>query len=250
MSRPVDCVIPAAPKDYTKLPHVVDSVRRHVQVETIHIISPSITGYTGPGVVEHRDGAVLHFDRNELPYRPNWTFQQLLKLFQNVTVNNWYLVLDADIVVNKDLPLWTENDRPIMYLGRDQCHGPYFEFNQKVFGFGKVYDHSFLSECTLYNKALVHQMLEFAGLDLDGFWRKLVEVSSVGCCPAESELYGSYIMHAHPDVYEVRRIKSRLGGKYGAHVWADQEIKDYIEEARRRDPDASLITLHSWEGNI
>src|SRR4030042_135481 len=187
MTRPVDLFIPAAPKDYNKLPYVVEAARRHIQVETTHIVTPSPTRYDWPGVVWHRDGDVLSYDRNELPYRPGWTFQQCLKLFQNVTENNWYIVLDADIVVDKDLPLWAEDGRPILYLARDQAHGPYFEFNRRVLGFGKVYDHSFLSECTLYNKELVQTMLEYAGLDRDGFWRLLGEITNGGLCPAESE---------------------------------------------------------------
>ena len=248
MSQPVDCIIPAAPKDYNKLPYVVEAIRAHVQVETIHIVSPSPTGYDWPDVVEHRDSQVLPFDRSELPYRPNWTYQQLIKLFQDVTGQDWYLVLDADIVVNKPLPLWAENGKPILYLGRDQNHGPYFEFNRKILGFGKVYDHSFLSECTLYSKRLVADMLAYCGLTLDGFWHKLIEIVSVGCCPAESELYGSYVYHEHPNLYDIQRIKSRLGGKYGSHVWTDEEIRKQLQEARRKDPDTHLISLHSWEG--
>jgi len=245
--NPADLFIPAAPKDYNKLPYVIEAAREHVQAETIHIVTPSETGYDWPGVVWHRDGAVLPYDRAELPYRPNWTFQQLLKLFQDVTEHDWYLVIDADIVVNKPLSLWNEAGQPILYLARDQHHNPYFEFNQRVLGYGKVYDHSFLSECTLYHKKLVRDMLAFAGMSRDDFWRLLLD-TSVGCCPAESELYGSYVVHERPDVYEIRTIKTRLGGKYGSHIWTEEEINDQLKEARTKDPDAHLISLHSWEG--
>jgi hypothetical protein len=247
VTQPVDCVIPAAPKDYNKLPYVIDGLRQHVQVETIHVVSPSPTGYDYPGVVWHRDSEVLPYDRSELTFRPNWTFQQLLKLFQNVTEHDWYLVTDADIVVNKPLPLW-DHGKPILYLGRDQNHSAYFEFNKQLLGFGRVYDHSFLSECTLYSKELVRDMLSFCGLDLDGFWRKLVEIEHIGCCPAESELYGSYVVHERPGLYEIWGVRSHLGGKYGSHVWTQQEIEDQIKEARELNPHAHLISLHSWEG--
>lgn len=248
--KPVDCLIPAAPKDYSKLPYVVGGVREHVpEVETVHIVSPSPTGFEAEGVISHRDHEVLPYDRDELPYRPNWTMQQMIKLFQDVTEHDWYLVVDADIVIDKRLPMWNEDGDPILYLARDQNHGAYFEFNQRVLGFGRVYDHSFLSECTFYNKGLVREMLDYAGLDLDGFWELLKE-TGVGFHPAESELYGSYVYHEHPDLYDIRQIKSRLGGKYNCHIWGDKEIRRYLEDARESDPDAYLISIHSWEGRI
>lgn len=248
MSHPVDVVIPAAPKDYNKLPYVIEAVREYVKAETVHVFAPYPVGLTwAEDVILHYDEDVLPYDRRELPYRPNWTFQQMLKLFQDVTKHDWYLVLDADIVVNCPLPLWTGDGKPILYLGRDQNHGPYFTFNERLLGFGKVYDHSFLSECTLYNKGLVRDMLTFCGLGQDGFWQKLVEIVDVGCCLAESELYGSYVTHECPDLYDIQHIKSRLGGKYGAHIWTDEEIQKELREAGEED---CLISLHSWEGGI
>jgi len=243
-----DAVIPAAPKDYSKLPYVVDHLRRHVQVDTIHLITPSATGYEWDGVVEHRDRAVLPYDRDELPYRPNWIYQQLLKLFQDVTEHDWYLVVDADTIVARDLPLWNEAGQPILYLGRDQYHGAYFHFNKEMLGFGKVYNHSFLSECTFYSKALVREMLEYMGLDRDGFWERLKEIVHIGCCPAESELYGSYVYHEYPDLYEFRTIKYRLGGKYDSHVWTPKQIRKELAQAAESDPDAHIWSIHSWEG--
>jgi len=239
----VDAVVPAAPKDYSKIPYVVRGILDNVDVERAYVVSPTEIDFSHPRVECCLDADVLPYDRKELQYRPNWLYQQLIKLFQDVTANDWYIVIDADIIVNKPLPLWTDEGKPILYLANDQFHGAYFEFNKQVFGFGKVHEHSFLSECTLYNKGLVRGMLRYAGLTLDGFW-ELMRVANHGCKPAESELYGSFVVREYPNIYEIRHIISWLGGKYQAQTWTADEIEDRIHAA----PDnAHLVSMHSWE---
>lgn len=249
MNPLVDMVIPAAPKDYNKLPYVIDAARKHFKISTIHVIAPTSAPrdyIRFDNVVLHRDCEVLPYDRFELKYRPNWVFQQLLKVFQDVTEQDWFLVTDADIIANKAMPLWTSNGKPIFYLGRDQLHGPYFAFNELMLGFGKNHDWSFLSECVMYSKKLVREMLAFCNLTLDEFWKKTVEITCLGCKPADAELYGSYIMHAYPDLYEFRKVHAALGGRYKSHIWNEKEIKYEIDKATREG--AHLTSIHSWEG--
>jgi len=247
MSQPTDLVIPTAPKDYNKVPFVVRQVRKHINIETVHVIAPT-AGIKCDGAVLHLDADVLPYDRDELPHRPSWTFQQMLKVFQDVTDNDWFLVLDADIFPVRDIPLWNADGKPILYLGIDQYYQPYFAFNEEMLGFGKVHKWSFLSECTLYSKSLVRDMLAFCGLTLDEFWKKSIEIIDKGCRMADSELYGSYVYRERPDVYEIRHLKSKLGGRYGARGWSDSEIESEIEKTKRDDPGAHLMSLHSWEG--
>ena len=250
-SNPVDLVLPAAVKDYSKLPRVIESVRRYTEVETIHIIAPEPEGIrnTWPKVVVHADADVLPYDREELPFRPSWVFQQILKVFQDVTENDWFLVMDADIFAARPIPLWTEKGKPILYLGRDQRHGPYFSFNERILGFGKVHPWSFLSECTLYNKGLVREMLAHCGLTRDEFWERLLEITTVVCCPADAELYGSYVTHEHPDLYEIRHLNATLGGRYGS-LWSDEEIEAEIKRVQASCGGVHLISLHSWGDDL
>lgn len=252
MSQLVDMIIPAAAKDYSKLPHVIAAVREFISVDTIHVIAPSPEdiGHEWANVVLHSDSEVLPYDRSRLSYRPNWIFQMLLKVFQDVTRHDWFLVMDADIIASRPIPLWTPGGKPILYLGRDQCHGAYFCFNENVLGFGKIYPWSFLSECTLYSKSLVREMLGYCDLTLDAFWEKVVETTTVLCCPGDAELYGSYVVHEQADLYEIRHLNATLGGRYGSHVWTDEEIRAEIQRVRTRCSGVHLISLHSWEGNV
>jgi hypothetical protein len=247
MSQPIDLLIPAAPKDYHKLPFVMDLARQHLDVDEIHVVAP--TELELDGAIVHLDADVLPYDREQMRFRPDWIFQQFVKLFQDVTASDWYLVLDADIFVVKRLPLWNKDGKPVLYLGRDQNHPPYFTFNQKMLGFGKVYDWSFLSECTLYSKALVRDMLAHCGLTRDEFWRKSAEIIGQGCCMADSELYGSYVKRCQPDVYEIRKLTAKLGGRYKSQPqWTDEEIRQEIAKVKRESPEVDIFSMHSWEG--
>ena len=248
-NSPVDLIIPAAPKDYNKVKYVVRQAREHINLDTIHVVvpEPDKLQLGLDDVIVHADSDVLPYDREEMSFRPNWVFQQFVKLFQDVTANNWYLVLDADIFANKRLPLWNDS-KPILYLGRDQFYEPYFSFNQEMLGFGKVYNWSFLSECTLYSKALAREMLVHCGLTLDEFWTKAVEITARGCRMADSELYGSYVYRQHPDVYEIRKLATHLGGRYGSKKYTDGEIEQEVKKMKRDKPQVDIFSLHSWEG--
>lgn len=246
-----DAVIPAAPKDYNKIPHVLRSIDRYLpDVHTVHVITPDKMKATYSGrleVVSHADSEVLDFDRSRFAWRPNWVYQQFLKLFQNVTESDWFIVLDADILFNRVISLF-EFGRPIMLLGRDQMHPPYFAFNQKVIGYGKIYPYSFLSECTLYSKAMIREMLETSGYETVGeFLEWAAQIIGPDCCPAESELYGSYVFKKHPELYKVRHLRSSMQGRYGGHIWTEAEITALIDEMSKRD-DVDIYTMHTWEG--
>jgi len=246
----IDLFIPVAPKDICKLSYVVANAKSHLPIEDIYIATPDkskVTQFNHANIHVYSDSEVLDFDRNRFKHRPNWDYQQFLKLLQNVTKNDWYLVIDADIIVNRYLPLWTNTDKPIMYLGRDQYHQSYFNFNKAILGFERVYHYSFLSECTLYNKHLIDYMLEDSGLNRDTFLIKSANIINDGCYPAESELYGNYIANAYDDkLYEFVHIMSSLGGRYSNATWTDEEIQDEIAKHKHDHVEPHLITLHSW----
>ena len=240
----VDMVIPAAPKDYNKLPYVIDAVREHLDIEQIHIIVSDFTPMQPrTGVFYHQDEHVLPYDRTLIKHRPNWIFQMLLKMLQDVTRSDWFLVIDADIIINRRINLWNKDGIPILNLGRNQYCKPYFEFNKQILGYGRVLDWSFLSECTLYNKSLVKEMIP----DMDSFWDKLVRITSKECHLGDAEMYGSFIMHEYPGLYELQHLNVMYRGKHDKHIWTDKEIRSALQSIRSSHSDAHLISLHSWE---
>lgn len=250
--HPVDVVVPIAPKDYLKMPYFIEGVKEHITPDTIHIITPDpgAVGREWEGVVFHSDDEAFPYDRQELYHnRRNWIWQMIAKVFQDVTENDWYIVMDGDIVPNNTIPIWTEEGRPIFCMGRKRQMVPaYFKFNQAMFGFGQVHSRSFLTECVLYSKQLVREMIAFCGCaNLDAWWAKCVEITNTAQHFADAEFYGSYIWHEHRDVYEFRDIVSVLGGKYDPNRWTDEAIQNELSSHRKRNPKAHLISLHTWQ---
>lgn len=247
----IEAIIPAAPKDYNKLPYVLRSIDAYLpEISMVHIISPeaqAITESERLKVVCHSDKEVLYFDRSRFAWRPNWVYQQFLKLFQDVTESDLFLVLDSDILFNRPTSL-IDNGKPVFLLGRDQNFGPYFNFNMRMLGIGRTYDHSFLSECTLYSKTMIQEMVFHAGFSTAlEFVNYAATIINVECMPAEAELYGSYVYRYYPEMYVFRHLRSSMQGRYGGHIWTDDEITALIDEMSKRD-DVDIYTMHTWEG--
>jgi hypothetical protein len=250
---PFETVVPVAPIDISKFPYLISSLVSYTDTLAIHVITPDPKQIDIPKPIRvpvfvHADDTILKIDRSRLKHRPNWVAQQFLKLFQNVTMTNWYLVIDADLFFNRPVNFFI-NDEPVMMFGIDQYHEPYFEFNQRMIGIDRVFPHSFLSECTLYSKYLIEDMLSTSGYEShDEFIEKAIEIIDGSCYPAESELYGNYVTKAHPGAYLHRKLKASLGGKYCNQEWSKDEIEAQILKIKPQDVD--IFTMHSWEGSV
>lgn len=247
-TTPIDLFLPAAPKDYNKIPYAIKAACKHVVgLTSVHIITPDeieLKDEFSLPIIKHRDEDVLPFNRDEFQYRPDWVYQQFLKLFQQVT-GNWYLVIDSDLVFNRNISL-VEDGKPVFLLGSDQYHDPYFWFNKEMLGFGKTYPWSFLSACTFYCRYLVNEMVRFCGFDnrLE-FIEKAVEIINGGCHPAESELYGSYVYSEYPDLYAFRKLRHALNGKYDSTPWSNEEIETLQKQMNKRD-NVDIFTINTW----
>ena len=111
-----DIFLACAPKDFLKVPYVVASISKYIQgYDNIFICSPvdipfAIMSKIPVMVYTYLDENVLPVvSRDGWAFRPNWCFQQHLKLFQNVT-KEWYLTIDCDIIINRMLPFFEEEN--------------------------------------------------------------------------------------------------------------------------------------------
>lgn len=245
----VDLFIPCAPKDYVKLPYVLDSVARYLpDITAAHITTRERIRPIGElrfPTYYHLDRNVLDFDYTRFQYRPTWIYQQFLKLFQQVT-EDWFLVMDADRFINRELRLF-DDDLPVMFLrDRDEYNAPYFEYSQQMIGVGKVYPHSFLSECTLYSRSFIEAMLVDGDYTPREWLDKSAAIITHDCQIADAELYGSFMYSRYPDVYRFKILRDHMVGKYADQgEWTAQEIADYVDKMRGRD-DVDFFTAHSW----
>lgn len=247
----IDAVIPAIPKDFSKLPYVLERLHKHMPVRATHIVTTNVDGALEsikdtPADIKvwvHPERNFFSFGPDTFSYRAGITFQALVKLFQDVTLTEWYLVMDADFFIQKPLPI-VVNDRPQLFYARDadKVIAQYQRFNELVFGYPRA-TKSMMNDFALYNKEIGQEICAMFG-GLEGLVQKMKEVMGPGVWLAESDTYYAWLHHNHPDLYDLRHISNVCLGKYEGYVYPSQEIKDRLAEV---DKNADSVSIHSWE---
>lgn len=243
-----DILIVVEEKDFNKLRFVLDSFTTNISgFDDIHIISNIEVPKKLPNVKYHLDKDVIDFDftrlRDNLTCRAGWYKQQFIKLFQNVTKDN-YLVVDSDVYINRKIDV-IKNDKPIFLLGKKQYHIPYFILMKNLFDLDKVYSYSFINEIMYFKRDVISHMLSSFGVSKDGFFELVInEVNrnNHNSGFSEYELYGNYVTKYLPDSYDYRFVKTRRGGRH--RKWKNEELQEYIDSLKTHDYD--LITMHTW----
>jgi hypothetical protein len=244
----MDILIVTAPKDFNKLPFVVESIiTRHTEIPlNFFFVSPCAI----PDEYMFIDGQylmdreVIDFDFSliDMKHRRGWYRQQFIKLFQKVTSDR-YLVVDSDVWVNK---LLIDNERfPTFFIGKDQFHQPYFDLMREIVNVGREFHHSFISEIMMFDRLLIQDMLTRIHVDEQGFFDECVKFINKAGDPSgfsEYELYGNYVFKYYPAKYQFKNI--RVSGKALSREWTTEEIQKYIKQKKNQGYD--LLTMHSW----
>ena len=243
-----DVLILVTEKDFIKLKYCVNAVRKNLEgVNKIYCVSDIPVTDVIPELEYFLDKDVVDFNFSKLTGDPGrhkgWYRQQFIKLFQNVTSDD-YVVVDSDVIINRKLVV-EENNKPYFLLGNDQRHGYYFDLMKRVFDLDRTYPHSFICEVMYMKRAIIQEMLHIYGVDKYGFFDKVVtELNARNYSPAfsEYEFYGNFVTKYFPDAYSYKHVVSCFGAMF--RLWTEIEIVDYL--TKLKDADYDLITLHSW----
>lgn len=245
-----DIVIVSHNKDFNKIKYVVEYAEKNLSdFESIHLILTSktideidlIKSKTSREIFVHYEQDVLQLDFEKVNYRPNWIYQILLKMFQDVTKNDNFLILESDGIVNTKLSFF-ENEKTILYLGlAHSYHSPYFKFNDMV-NIKKKYPHSLISEVMMYDKKIIKEMLNNCGCESrEDFIEKYIYNNMTNTCyPADYEMYGNYLFNYHPDEILFKNYNYSLNGLH--RELSDFEIQDIINHSKKYD----YISFHTW----
>lgn len=250
-----DIFLACAPKDYNKLPYVVESIAQNVSgFDSVFICAPTEIPHDIVGNIPISHYSVL--DKDGLPgvnrdgwiYRPNWCFQQHLKLFQVLT-REWYLTIDCDTIINRQMTFFEKDGRPIWWMGPDQMHAQYFKFQEKMIGVPRLAKRSFIADMNLFNRKIINEMLVRNDHNRVSFIEKSQEITSEECYLGEPELYGNYCTKHFSGMYSEKSLSVALfAGKFQNNVndvvWSEEEMEDLIEEASRKPIDT--FSFHSW----
>jgi len=249
-----DIFIASCYKDYAKLPYVIKSIFDNLTgFQNVYLCTPK--KYNGPKLnfpIHYRiDMQVLKCAPNGWKYRPNWIYQQFIKLFQKQTENDYYFVIDSDTIINKPLELF-ENDQPIWrYFEAPQYNPPYYKFNQLMFGDSFDWNHTWLADMGLYSRKMIHKMLEHYGYTIDSFIKKSYKVIQKEAYPSEADIYMGYINKYYPTYYVVKQLKNKCNAIEGKNPFLDLWTRDMIEKhiEKMEKTDYETYAIHSWVDN-
>lgn len=245
-----DLFIPVAPKDEEKLPFVIEYANKHLKHNKVYICSPhKITNKITDSKIEYvNDKEIVNVDdKSFISFRPNWTYQQFLKFFFNLSESEYYFALDADTILIKDLPLF-ENDHPIWYYGWEQNHFPYFLFNKKMFNLDKSLKHTGIGDLGLFNKNITKTFLNYTGCEsAEHLLKSVGEKTNVVFHFSEYETYSNFSNEYYKDLYVFKHLDQENKGRdlNQGEDWNTNDIKETIE--KYKNSSKSILSLHSWK---
>jgi hypothetical protein len=245
-----DLFIPVAPKDEIKLPFVIEYANKHLKHNKIFVCSPhTITNQIKDSKITYiNDKDVLDIpDKSFISFRPNWTYQQFLKLFFNFSESEYYFALDADTIIVKDLPLFEEG-HPIWYYGWQQNHFPYFLFNKKFFNLNKSLNHTGIGDLGLFNKNISQTFLNYTGCDsARDLLYKIGTQMNVVFHFSEYETYANFSNSYYTGLYKFKHLEQEGKGRDldQGEKWTKEDIKETIE--KYKNSAKSILSLHSWK---
>jgi hypothetical protein len=250
-----DIVIVSHEKDFNNIKFIIEYSQKNLKFDSIHLILSERKEFTDLELVKtltdkpvylHMESDVLKINKTRINHRPNWIYQMMLKMFQNVTDNDNFLIIESDCLILKQINFF-EDDKTYLYLCRDQNHTPYFNFNN-LLGFGREYNHSFISEFMMYNKQIVKDMLLKSKCnDVNDFLEIVYNNTNNDCYPADYELYGNFCFKYHRDKIDVKHLNYNFFGRESrvSPFWGDDEIVNLINSNLDKD----VISFHTWGEN-
>ena len=148
------------------------------------------------------------------PSSVNWYYQQFLKMaYSRVCPEEYYLCWDSDTLPIREINMFSESGKPYFDV-KFELQNSYFVTINRLFGFSKIIEKSFISEHMLFNCELMKEMLdEIEKTNFKGsqFYEKIM--SAVGADNlfvgfSEFETFGTWVAMKHQSKYMLRFWKS------------------------------------------
>lgn len=229
----MDVVICLASKDYHIVKKNIRYIRQYLQQETdvVYIISNRTNKFFFPDRWLQKYHTVFIDEDNMLKglsfqhihqtlkshfkclIYTGWYLQQFLKMGFALTpyAKEEYLIWDSDT-----LPLhrisFVENSK-YQLTKKTEHHKPYFETLQKLLGFGKLCDFSFIAEHMPIRVEVMRELIDVikhSTIKGDYWFDKIIYATSGTDEQAfsEFETYGNYCMKYHSEIFELRELRT------------------------------------------
>lgn len=180
-TKPIDVIIPCAPKDKEILEHCIQGIRKYGQnIGRIIVVSKERLSTEA----EWFNEALYPFSKQDLAYeifhgnrkkaqkflarknsRIGWIFQQFLKLYAPFVIPNIssnVLIVDADLIFIQPTSFMNEQGEPFFNVGEETYHSPYFEHMKRVLpDLKRVHqEHSGITHHMLFQKPILEDLFD------------------------------------------------------------------------------------------
>ena len=232
------CVIPTIIDDYDRTKKFFDTFFSNLPIDKIVLIGP-------PNVEEHlnKDRSENLFENENIsfiaendlvpydkvnkvydilkakttlpnPSSVNWYYQQFLKMaYSERCEAEYYLCWDSDTIPLKKIDMFSADGKPYLDT-KTECNPTYFTTIERLFGYSKIIEKSFISEHMLFSKSLMQELIDDINktpYEGESFYEKTM--NAVGSDNlvigfSEFETYGTWIGMKHSSTYKLRNWKS------------------------------------------
>lgn len=146
--------------------------------------------------------------------KAGWYLQQFLKMgfAESEYAKDYYLIWDSDTIPLHCIPIVSPIGK-YYFAAKTEYHKPYFDTMERLLGFGKQVDYSFIAEHMVIDVKYMRELIEKIGdASIDGnYWfEKIINASSktdVGTF-SEFETYGSFCNKYYPGLFEIRQLRT------------------------------------------
>ena len=228
------CIIPAIPEDFNRTKDTLHYLFEFLPVSKIVFIGPSslepLVNETDDSDLQIdyiNENSLVPFSKVKEVFDPilaaattkaistvNWYYQQFLKMaYATVCKEDYYLSWDVDTIPVKKIDMFAENGKPYFDI-KPEYNTSYFVTIERLFGYTKIIQDSFISEHMLFNKDYMLEMIdeiEKTSFEGNAFYEKIL--SAVGTDNlklgfSEFETFGTFVAMRHQSTYMLRKWKS------------------------------------------
>lgn len=208
----IDVVIPTITKDLGTLPHVIDSVRKHVKhpIGRIFVVAPESQKIKAVCIRKQctfiHESRVLPLRKKHIVYRSSkwersgWLYQQLLKLgSSSIVKQRRYLVIDADTVLIRPHKFFIDGKQ--VFYCRSWSQPEYFVTYRKLLGIKAPRPRSFVAHYMMFDKEKLGSLKNSIENRHGIKWYKAI-IRSINRKKqfgfSEFETYGNYVYSKSP----------------------------------------------------
>lgn len=184
----------------------------------------------------------------------NWYYQQFLKMaYSKICESEYYLCWDSDTIPMRKIDMFSAAGKPYFDI-KPEYNSSYFITLQRLFGYNKVIEGSFISEHMLFKTDFMLELInEIEKLDFDGkfFYEKIL--SAIGSDNlklgfSEFETFGTFVAMRHQSDYMLRHWKSFRNTNF--FIDRSQLIKEDIDWLSKDYDAATFEKYHETENSL